>query len=323
MCDVGVNYTQSNFFENLMGSRPIHMPMDLFKRIADQAAHYFPSVKLGYAFTEPLIYSHLEESLLYAHDKKLITTLTTNGLGLKRWAPILDRAGLYELNLSLDGPEDLHNDIRGNEKSFSKAIEGVQALVSMKSKIRINVYCVITEWNVGRLVEFLKSMNKYPFTRVGLMHSNFTPEHIAHHHNEAFGNLYPATASNTTETKLETIDIPRLWHEIQEIKSTRWNFPVNFFPDLHSSQMLEQYYLHPEVFMGKRCMDIFSNVMIKSNGDVIPAHGRCYNLKIGNLYNDNLRDIWNSSIIREFRKQVTTNGGLLPACSRCCSAFIR
>lgn len=46
-----------------MGSKPLHMPIDLYKEIADQAAIYFPHVKLGYAFTEPLIYTHLEESL--------------------------------------------------------------------------------------------------------------------------------------------------------------------------------------------------------------------------------------------------------------------
>src|SRR5882762_1288934 len=100
-----------------MGSKPIHMPLELFKKIADQASHYFPSVKLGYAFTEPLIYSHLEESLSYAQEKKLVTTLTTNGLGLKKWAPILSTTNLHELNLSLDGPADLHNEIRGNEHS--------------------------------------------------------------------------------------------------------------------------------------------------------------------------------------------------------------
>jgi len=323
MCDVGVSYTQSNFYENLMGSKPIHMPLDLFKKIADEASYHFPNVKLGYAFTEPLIYTHLEESLLYAQQKKLCTTLTTNGLGLKKWAPILDKAGLYELNLSLDGPEDLHNYIRGNNHSFSKAMEGVEALISLKSKIKINVYCVITEWNVGRLVEFLTAMNSFPIAKIGLMHSNFTPQHIAEQHNEIFGNLYPATASNITDTKLETIDIESLWLEMDKIKKMRWNAQVKFYPELDSKLWLEQYYLKPEMLMGKRCMDIFSNIMIKSNGDVIPAHGRCYNLTIGNLYENNLSEIWNSLVIREFRQNVTAQGGLLPACSRCCSAFIK
>lgn len=323
MCDVGVNYTQSNFYENLMGSKPTHMPLNLFKKIADQAARFYPATKLGYAFTEPLIYTHLEESLRYAKEKGLVTTLTTNGLGLKRWAPVLDTNNLYELNLSLDGPADLHNTIRGNEYSFAKAIEGIEALITLKSKVRINVYCVITEWNVARLAEFLKVMNAYPLARVGLMHSNFTPQHIADRHNEIFGSLYPATASNTTETNLEAIDINLLWNEIKEIKRRRWNFPVEFFPELGSIQKLEQYYLQPEKFIGRKCMDAFSNIMIKSNGDVIPAHGRCYNLTIGNLYELNLKEIWNSSIVKGFRKTLNDEGGLLPACSRCCSAFIK
>ena len=228
MCDVGVNYTQSNFFENLMGSKPVHMPLTLFKKIADDASTYFPNVKLGYAFTEPLIYPYLAESLRYAQKKRLCTTLTSNGLGLKKWAADLDAAGLYELNLSLDGPEDLHNYIRGNENSFGKAIEGIEALASLNSRIKINIYCVITEWNVGRLGEFLNIMKKFPLARVGLIHSNFTPEHIAAHHNEIFGNLYPATASNITETKLDSIDINRLGAEIREIKKRTWSFPWIF-----------------------------------------------------------------------------------------------
>lgn len=323
MCDVGVSYTQSNFYENLMGSKPVHMPIELFKIIADQTAAYFPSAKLGFAFTEPLIYSHLEEALAYAKEKQLTTTLTTNGLGLKKWAAVLSTNNLLELNLSLDGPPDLHNFIRGNSHSFAKAKEGIEAMVALKSKTKINVYCVITEWNVGRLFEFVKLMSHYPLAKVGLMHSNFTPQQVADHHNHLFGEFYPATATNVTGTNLSSINKGLLWKEIEEIKNSRWNFPVEFSPEILSKQELERYYFKPEVFIGTRCQDIFSNIMIKSNGDVIPAHGRCYNLTIGNLYNQDLREIWNSAVISKFRRTVTAHGGLLPACSRCCSAFIR
>ena len=139
MCDVGVNNTQSNFFENLMGSKPLHMPLELFKLIVDQAVKYFPKVKLGYAFTEPLIYNELEASLRYVAQTGLFTALTTNGLGLKKWATVLDEAHLHELNLSLDGPADVHNFIRGNEHSFAKAVEGIEALVARNSKMCKNV----------------------------------------------------------------------------------------------------------------------------------------------------------------------------------------
>ena len=323
MCDVGVSYTQSNFYQNLMGSKPLHMPLELFKRIIDQAVRYFPDVKIGYAFTEPLIYVHLAESLRYAKDNNLFTSITTNGLGLKKWASLLNEVNLDELNISLDGPPEVHNHIRGNSHSFSKAIEGIEAILSLNDSARINVYCVITEWNVKCLNDLLRILCPFNLARVGLMHSNFTTQNIADKHNEIFGDLYPATASNITDTKNESIDTRLLWNEIQRIKTSHWNFPVEFFPEINSLEQLNTYYRNPEVFIGKRCMDIFSNIMIKSNGDVIPAHGRCFNLRIGNLYESDLQSIWNSGTIGRFRTVVTENGGLLPGCSRCCSAFIR
>lgn len=323
MCDVGVNYTQSNFFENLMGAKPVHMPIDLFVKVIDQAKLYFPSVKIGYAFTEPLIYTHLEESLLYCKEKKIFTSITTNALALKRWASLLCEANLGELNISLDGTPDVHNFIRGNPHSFSKTIEGIEVLSQNGCQFPINIYCVITEWNVGKLMEFLRCLSPYRINRVGLMHANFTTQETADRHNAIYGNTYPATSSNISETNNKSIDIAALWNEIEAIDRTDWGFAVDFFPRISSKQSMDHYYNEPEHFIGKRCMDIFSNMMIKSNGDVIPAHGRCFNLRVGNLYEQNLKEIWNSWTISEFRKTVNRNGGFLPACSRCCSSFVK
>lgn len=321
MCDVGVNYIQSNFYENLMGSTPLQMPLELLKKIVDQTARYYPSAKLGFAFTEPLIYLHLDESLQYAHANNLYTTITTNGLGLKKWAGRLHAAGLNELFLSLDGPENVHNMIRGNEHSYRLALEGVEALVTQSNNIGISVFCVITEWNLGCLNEFLTNLNHLPLKKVGFMHMNFTTAAVAEQHNLHFGNQYPATVSNVSDVNMKALNLLQMAEEIHEIKSKSWHFPVEFSPDLDGLERLKVFYHQPEIFIGKRCMDIFNSIMIKSNGDVIPAHGRCYNIKTGNLYESNLKKIWNSSLLAQFRTTVAKNGGLLPACSRCCSSF--
>src|SRR5438128_1585747 len=67
MCDVGVKYEKSNFYQHLMGSSPLNMPLDLIKKISDEISIHFPATKLGYAFTEPGVYPHLVESLNYAN----------------------------------------------------------------------------------------------------------------------------------------------------------------------------------------------------------------------------------------------------------------
>lgn len=321
MCDVGVNYQESNFYQNLMGAKPIHMPMELFKTIADQASRYYPNVKLGYAFTEPLVYKHLSESLQYAASKNLHTSITTNALNLRKVADQLVEGELRELFVSLDGPADIHNDIRGYKLSFEKAVEGIDYLLQQHKRPEISVFCAITQWNIGRLKEFLDYFKNHSLTRIGFMHTNYTPETVAQAHNVLYGLKYPATSSNMQDINIGDYDLDLLYEEIKEIKNTRYPFPVSFSPEIGTKELLQQFYHKPEEAVGKKCHDVFSNIMIKSNGDVIPAHGRCYNLTIGNLYQENLADIWNSKVIAGFRKDLNKAGGLLPACSRCCSAF--
>lgn len=321
MCDVGTKSNETNFATNLVGTRPLHMPMALFKIICDQAALYYPDVKLGYAFTEPLVYKHLQESLSYARYKGLYTAITTNALNLKKEARELVENGVGDLFISLDGPEEIHNKIRGHKSSFQRAIEGMEEVWSHSNPPNISVYCVITEWNFANLKELADFFRDKPIKELGFLHTNFTPQSVADHHNSIYGTRYPATCSNVDECDVSKIELNALWAEIQNIKSADYPFRVAFSPNVSSEVGLRLFYSEPHKMYGKRCGDVFSNLMIKSDGSVIPAHGRCYNLTVGNVYSDSLNHVWNSSSLAEFRVELNKAGGLLPACSRCCSAF--
>ena len=288
MCDVGVKYNESNFFQNLMGSRPINMPLDLIKKVIRHIGTHYPKCKLGYGFTEPLIYPHLLESLQYAKEHNIYTSITTNALNLPRFAQSLLDVELDEINISLDGLEETHNKIRGHKSSFQKAIKGIELLKN--SNIKISIYCVITEWNTEELSDFVEYFKNYPIHNIGFMHMNFTPDDLAETHNRLYANSYPATASNISDINVDQMDLSKLWEQINAIKSMNAPFPISISPDLSTKNLLHTYYHHPGVFIGKRCRDIFSNMMIKSNGDVIPAHGRCYNLTIGNLHQESLKE---------------------------------
>lgn len=321
MCDVGIEYTASNFYQNLMGSSPLNMPLELVKIIYDQSYKYYPNLKIGYAFTEPLIYPHLIESLQYAKQKNLYTTITTNALTLKQKAKELCESSLKEIFISLDGPEEIHNQIRGHKSSFQKAIEGIEELLRYQHPPAVSVFCVITEWNIGYLKKFTDYFSNYNLKQLGFMHTNYTTQLIADEHNKIYGNTYPATISNTEQINLDRMNLNELLNDILAIKSSKYKFPVTFSPEISDEKMLDVFYNQPEKLIGKNCSDVFRNIMIKSDGTVIPAHGRCYNINVGNIYNQSLPEIWNSSVFSKFRTDLMEAGGLLPACSRCCSAF--
>ncbi|MCB0646426.1 MAG: SPASM domain-containing protein [Saprospiraceae bacterium] len=42
---------------------------------------------------------------------------------------------------------------------------------------------------------------------------------------------------------------------------------------------------------------------------------------VGTLYDQSLKEIWNSQVFSKFRLEISDAGGFFPACSRCCSAF--
>lgn len=322
MCDVGVGFEGSNFYQNLMGARPLNMPLDLAFKVFDQTALHFPKTKIGYAFTEPIIYPHLVESLAYAGKKGLYTSMTTNALKLRKLAGDLGKAGLNDIFISLDGPPEIHNEIRGNKKSFEWAVEGMEKTFALTGhQPGISVFCTITEWNIGRLREFMDLFKGMPLKQIGFMHTNFTPETVADQHNAIYGGKYPATASNMEQIDLGAMDLDLLWEEVEEIQNKDYGFPVGFSPGFKEKAEMVDFYENPGRIIGKICNDAFRMIMVKSDGTVIPAHGRCYSLTVGNLYEENLKSIWNSSVLGQFRKNLMKAGGLLPACARCCSAF--
>lgn len=321
MCDVGTKNFETNFAQNLTGTKPINMPLELVERIANQTAAFCPKSKVNFAFTEPLAYPQIAEAVKLFSNKSLYTTITTNALTLPQKAEKLSLAGLNELFISLDGPEQIHNEIRGHQKSFQKAIEGIALIKQIKPEIKITLIFAITEWNQHTLVEFAHHFKTIPIDEIAFMHTQFADAEMTNIHNQAWLHKYPATISNLDEVDLKNMNVSLLNEQINIIKSSSWPYKIYFSPDIQGEEILEKYYFNPKHFFGKSCHAIFSNIMIKTDGSCIPAHGRCFNLPIGNIYENNIKEIWNSNIYNNFRKDVMSEGGYLPACSRCCSAF--
>jgi len=321
MCDVGTQNLDSTFAQNLVGTHPLNMPETLTQKIISETAEYFPKSKLAYAFTEPLVYPHLISTLEYANEKGMFTAVTTNALTLPQKAEKLVNAGLNQINVSLDGLEATHNEIRGNKRSFQKAIEGIAKLQVLDNCPEIHVICAITEWNHSELYDFACYFKELGIDVLAFMHTQYTTQALADQHNQNWGHIYPATDSNVDLVDHSNIDIKILAEQIDKIKSADFPFHTYFSPDIAGEKLLYTYYMQPEIFIGKRCNEIFQSIMIKSDGSVIPAHGRCFNLDIGNMNDLTIKQIWNSQTVSQFRKDVHQAGGLLPACSRCCSGF--
>jgi MoaA/NifB/PqqE/SkfB family radical SAM enzyme len=242
MCDIGTKNTETSFAQNLIGTKPLNMPIELIKIIFDQLAEFFPKTKIGYAFTEPLIYPHLKESLQYALEKGLKTTLTTNGYVLKEKAQDIVEGGVKELFISLDGLEKTHNFTRGNDKSFQRAIAGIEEISRHENAPLISVFFVITEWNYSEMVKFADYFSSLPIIHIGFLHQNFVTKEQADNHNFKYGSYCKATYSNVECVDFSKIDLNKLKNEIERVKSKKYPFSIGFSPEMESVEQLEKFY---------------------------------------------------------------------------------
>lgn len=98
---------------------------------------------------EPLLCDHIETLVRAARDLGLAVQIATNGLGLGRASSWLAES-VDEVYVSLEGPEMIHDAVRG-PLMFKRLGESITQLVSRRPRPRLIGRCVIAAGNAASL----------------------------------------------------------------------------------------------------------------------------------------------------------------------------
>ncbi len=329
MCDVGLGESGSVFWAHMIGEDRRNMPLALLERVLDQAEAFAPRPKIGLAFTEPLIHPRIVEFARLAVARGFFCSITTNGSMLPRLAAPLVDAGLDEITVSIDGPEEVHDRIRGRRGSFRALYEGVEALNRARGRRRaprVRFSYTITDANATAMLAFVRAVEGLRPAAFCFSHLNFITDAMAAAHNAVSGAAYAVARSNLGTIDPASIDLDAMWGALGALKAyarSRPDFPnLTLVPDLASPRDLEVYYREHARFVGGRaCTDPWRMMMVRTDGTVIPAHSRCYNVPLGDVGTATLAELWNGARAAAFRRHLKAAGGTLPACARCCGVI--
>jgi len=320
MCDVGQRQENRGFYKNLVVGG--ELSIEILKRLIDDIKKFRPWIAIN--STEPLLYKNLNEFIDYIVGNGLMCSVTTNGLLLERFADSFVEKKLPLLYVSIDGPPQVHNRIRGIHNSFEKAYEGIQRIIDRKEELneklpKIQVAYTISNYNYHCLEETVDLFKELGVDAFSFTHLNFVDTFMAEAHNveyeHTFGKVYPSSISAVDPKK---VDVGVLTEQINIVKNKYSDF-VTFIPDIATHQEVEVYYHSHEFIHNNRCTIPWKNAQILSNGDVIPA-SRCFHVIMGNIYKDSFNKIWNATLYQSFRKNLK-KCGTTPACARCCGLF--
>ena len=292
------------------------------KTIIDQGSKYGLSLQLSGG--EPLLHPQIIKIIKYAHQKKVVTGLVTNGLLLKKYAKELVNSGLDFLAISLDGPDEATQYKRGYIKnSFNQIVDGVKEVVSLKGKNQfpnIRIATVITKNNLKNFEKIYSVIKDLGVDQWSISHYFYFYNQISKNQNifyqkhQTGNDIWGQNLGNKKEY-LNSKEIKILNQKLKIISSI--NNP-NLIISLAKNINLKKYYSGVKPGKQSRCVSPFQQVFIRGNGDVEICHG----FIIGNIKKEKIFNLWHQTKVNHFRK-IINQQKTIPACFRCCALDIK
>lgn len=241
---------------------------------------------------EPFLRGDIFEIISEISGQGFEVYLLSNGILInKKKAGRLSSLGIKGVQVSIEGPEKIHDSIRGRN-SFASSIKGVLYLLDSGISVTLNV--TLSKINAGYFMELVRLASALGVQKLG------------------FSRLVPSGRGLGLLNKMmEREKIKEIYEEIFSLNTYR---PEIVTGDPVASQMSS--------ISGKDAGDVpsggcaagVSGLTILPDGTVTPC--RRMPLPIGNVRRDSLREIWATSEVLEMLRNKKSYNGRCGKCER-------
>lgn len=295
---------------------------DEWKKVIDQIPFYSIVTLVG---GEPLIRKDFVEILEYTSKKVWNKVhVVSNGILINdKIIKAFIKYKLLLLSVSLDGWGENHDKNRGKAGIFDKITSNLDNLKSQKPNQMVDIKTIVLENNLDDLVKLYKYCDEmgFEFLSISFLRNNnwkqnsvlqesFIPEFTQNYpiklyfDMEHFKEVYKEIESLSKNSKVKLRFSPKFEYlknpliEIEKFFQTPEDKPVS------------------EIY--KPCTYPYNNMMINPEGYIYP----CLSMKIGNVKDKPIKELFNNPKYCCFRKNLKASGGTFGACQLCCENFL-
>ncbi len=263
---------------------------------------------------EPLMHSDLSALAGMLRGEGIRTTLLTAGLTLERHADLVAR-DMDDIIVSLDGPREIHDCIRGVPDAYQRLERGIQALRARRATMPIHGRCTVQNANFHHLRATAEAALELRLTSLSFLAADTS--------SDAFNHSLPLPIEKVSQLSLSPGESDALLNELEGLIS---DCQTKIRPNLvrESPDKLRRIGSHFRARLGQipftapRCNAPWVSAVIESDGAVRPCF---FHRPFGNLQDGSLEEVLNSHAAVRFRSQINISQD--PICQRCvCSLFL-
>jgi len=263
---------------------------------------------------EPLMHSDISSLSRVCRAEGVRVTLLTAGLTLEKRADIV-AASIDDVIVSIDGPPDIHDEIRGVPGAYRRLQRGIEALRQLRAEMPIHGRCTIQKGNFGELRNTVHAARALNLNSISFLAVDTT--------SNAFNRPGGWSPGHQATVALNTAEVAALESEIEALISEYENeiesgFVVENAEKLRRIPLRFRSRLGQIPAMAPRCNAPWVSAVVESDGTVRPCF---FHRPIGNIHEHPLADVVNSDEALNFRRNLDISRD--PVCRNCvCSLFV-
>jgi len=305
-------------------------------RLLDEIAPFNPIVSLFGG--EPFLYPDIMPLIAEVKRRGLTCTVITNGGRLEALARELVELGIDSIAVSIDGPPEVHDRIRGRSDSFAKAEAGIRAIAHWRKKLSRTLPMVmailpVTELNLDVIGAAVEALRPLPLDTINVGLRWFVPESVGAEYERVMREDLGVTATSwkgfefdsasafgTRETQMtELVRLLKALRRRRFVDASLGRPWTSFVPDVPAARVPEYFSNFQETFGHEMCPVAWYFAQVEPDGEVCFC-GDFPDYFIGNVRTQAFRDIWTGEKAARFRAKLAKEP--LPICARCCGNFV-
>ena len=327
MCDIGIKNKDASLYKYLKGEEGEignqQLDRNLFLERCKESDENLKTIH--FVGTEPTLYKDLPFLIkdIKVLDKQVL--VTTNGINLKNMLVPMLVAGVDKILISLDGPSELHDEIRGKKGLFKDIMNVLQSHreeieIAKEHGLHIVACCAISPMNYLSLEEMVDELGSYGIMDIWCTHMNYVDGEVARVHNLYHPNYYMGQSCIHEEMDSKKVNPWLMYQSIKRAKKKAEILKINFVeaPNVSKVEDYINLYHRPDVIVGQSvCKAPFRTMQINAGGGAC-VMSRCYQMEMGNIKDNSLMELFYSSDIVNLRREIISNEQWNP-CKRCCA----
>ena len=260
---------------------------------------------------EPLVYPYFSDVARALKNNDFKVSLVTNGVLLEQFYEVINDT-VDTVFVSLDGPEAVHEKIRGKQGIYKKIIAGIKKLDPNRVEI-INLLTICEE-NIDQLVEFPFELSKIGFSKTIYQNLIYCGSEQAESYTQWLKKDFNQDVKKLKSWVTDKFGkwINKLPGIITEIENRKYPIKVELFPyELNSKNILD--WFNPQIELKDesiQCMMPYRHLHINPDGN---THF-CVDFNdftLGNVAKEGVYNLFYSKKAEKFRQ------GCNSLCKRC------